>query len=431
VTWLQIVAAFALVFANGFFVASEFSIARVRPTQVDDWVARARPGAKSVKHAVDHIDAYLAACQLGITLASLGLGIVGERAFHSLFADLLGESAAVAGIALAGAFAFILITVLHVVVGELAPKSAAIARTEGVVLMLAPPMRLFYLLTRPVVDLFNGLGNLLLKPFGIPPAAEAGHAPHSEDELRALVRQSSREGLIEPEEGVFTDNVFTFGDRRAREVMVPRPQVQSVSTDQSFEEVVARIRDTGVTRLPLCRPDGGLDTAIGMIHAKDLLVAVVGGGRPGLEAIARPVEHVPDSLLIDELLEQLRREREHLAIVVDEHGTAVGIVTLEDVLEEIVGEIEDEFDPDGQPPITEVDGELRLSGGASVREVAVALGVSLDDIHEATLSGYVIEQLGRMPTVGERVALDSASLEVTRVSEARVEELRAARPGGP
>jgi CBS domain containing-hemolysin-like protein len=431
VTWLQIVAAFALVFANGFFVASEFSIARVRPTQVDDWVARARPGAKSVKHAVDHIDAYLAACQLGITLASLGLGIVGERAFHSLFADLLGESAAVAGIALAGAFAFILITVLHVVVGELAPKSAAIARTEGVVLMLAPPMRLFYLLTRPVVDLFNGLGNLLLKPFGIPPAAEAGHAPHSEDELRALVRQSSREGLIEPEEGVFTDNVFTFGDRRAREVMVPRPQVQSVSTDQSFEEVVACIRDTGVTRLPLCRPDGGLDTAIGMIHAKDLLVAVVGGERPGLEAIARPVEHVPDSLLIDELLEQLRREREHLAIVVDEHGTAVGIVTLEDVLEEIVGEIEDEFDPDGQPPITEVDGELRLSGGASVREVAVALGVSLDDIHEATLSGYVIEQLGRMPTVGERVALDSASLEVTRVSEARVEELRAARPGGP
>ena len=428
-TWLQILAAFALVAANGFFVASEFAITRVRPTQVDDWVAHRRPGARSVKHAVDHIDAYLAACQLGITLASLGLGIVGERAFHHVFADIFGAGATVAGIAVAGALAFAVITVLHVVVGELAPKSAAIARTERVVLLLAPPMRVFYLVTRPVVDVFNGLGNLLLKPFGIPPAAEAGHAPHTEDELRALVRQSSREGLIEPEEGQFTENVFTFGDRRAREVMVPRPEVQSVATDQSIEEVVTRIGETGVTRLPLCRPDGGLDSAIGMIHAKDLLVAMVGGARPELEAIARPVEHVPDSLLIDELLEQLRRQREHLAIVVDEHGTAVGIVTLEDVLEEIVGEIEDEFDPEGQAPIAEVDGELRLSGRAAVREVAEALGVSLDEIHEATLSGYVIEQLGRRPDVGEQVRLEGVALEVTRVSEARVEELRAVRPG--
>jgi CBS domain containing-hemolysin-like protein len=424
-TAVDIILAFVLVAANGFFVASEFAITRVRPTQADDWLEHGRPGAKSVSSAVRHIDSYLAACQLGITLASLGLGVVGEKAFHHVFESLLGSSAEVAGIGIASAISFGLITLLHVTVGELAPKSAAIARTDPLVLILAPPMHVFYLVTKPVVDLFNGIGNLLLKPFGIPPASEAGHSPHTEDELRALVRQSAGSGLIEEDEGRFTENVFTFGDRRAREVMVPRPQVQFVTTDTPLTEVVARIRDTGLTRLPVCKPEGGLDAAVGLVHAKDLLVAVAGIDEPPLESIVRPAEHVPESLLIDELLEQLRRQREHLAIVVDEHGTAVGIVTLEDVLEEIVGEIEDEFDPEQAEPIVEVDGELRISGNASVRDTATALGVELDEIHEATMSGFVIEQLGRMPLPGEQVALDGATLVVTRVGEARVEELRA------
>jgi CBS domain containing-hemolysin-like protein len=424
-TAVDIILAFVLVAANGFFVASEFAITRVRPTQADDWLEHGRPGAKSVASAVRHIDSYLAACQLGITLASLGLGVIGEKAFHHVFASVLGESAEVVGIGIASALSFGFITLLHVTVGELAPKSAAIARTDPLVLILAPPMHVFYLLTKPVVDLFNGIGNLLLKPFGIPPASEAGHSPHTEDELRSLVRQSAGSGLIDEDEGRFTENVFTFGDRRAREVMVPRPQVQFVTTDTALNDVVARIRDTGLTRLPVCRPEGGLDASVGLIHAKDLLVAVAGEDEPPLESIARPVEHVPESLLIDELLEQLRRQREHLAIVVDEHGTAVGIVTLEDVLEEIVGEIEDEFDPEQTEPIVEVDGELRISGNASVRDTATALGVELDEIHEATMSGFVIEQLGRMPLPGERVALDGADLVVTRVGDARVDELRA------
>jgi CBS domain containing-hemolysin-like protein len=285
VTAVDILIAFVLVAANGFFVAAEFAITRVRPTQAEDWLEHGRPGAKSVASAVRHIDSYLAACQLGITLASLALGVIGERAFHEVFASILGDSAELAGIGIASAISFLLITMLHVTVGELAPKSAAIARTDPLVLMLAPPMHVFYLVTKPVVDLFNGVGNLILKPFGIPPASEAGHSPHTEDELRTLVRQSAGSGLIDEEEGRFTDNVFTFGDRRAREVMVPRPQVQFVTT--------------------------------------------------------------------------------------------------------------------------------------------AALGVELDEIHEATMSGFVIEQLGRMPLRGEHVALDGADLEVTRVGEARVEELRA------
>jgi CBS domain containing-hemolysin-like protein len=428
---IELLLAIVLVLANGFFVASEFAIARVRPTQVDHWLAERRPGAKSVQHAVTHIDSYLAACQLGITIASLGLGVAGERAFHELFEDLLGEHAELLGLAIAGALAFALITLLHVVVGELAPKSAAIARTERVVLALAPPMRAFYLVTKPLVDLFNGMGNLLLKPFGIPPASEAGHAPHTEDELRALVRESSRQGLIDPEEGQFTDNVFTFGDRRAREVMVPRPEVQFVTADMTLQQVVERIKETGLTRLPLCKPDGGLDACVGVIHAKDLLVAVAGDGSASLQPLARPVERVPDSLLIDELLEQLRRRREHMALVVDEHGTAIGIVTLEDVLEEIVGEIEDEFDPEARPAIEQRDGGLRIAGSAPLRLVTETLGVELEDLHEATVGGYVVEQIGRLPEVGERVELGGVRLEVARVGEAQIEELNAPLPPDP
>lgn len=422
-TSLQLLAAFGLVLANGFFVASEFAIARVRPTQVADWVGENRPGGRSVEHAVTHIDSYLAACQLGITLASLGLGVVGERAFHDVFESLLGDSAQVIGIGIAGALSFGVITLLHVVVGELAPKSAAISRTGPVVRLLAPPMRAFYLLTKPVVDFFNALGNLLLRPFGIPPASEAGHAPHTEDELRTLVSQSQREGLIAADEGAYTENALTFGDRRSREIMVPRPDVQFVTTDLTLNEIVERIAATGLTRLPLCRPDGGLDATVGMLHAKDLLTAAVGESEPDVEALARPVERVPDSLLLDALLEQLRRRREHLALVVDEHGTVIGLATLEDVLEEIVGEIEDEFDPETAVRISREGASVRIAGSTPVRLVAEELNTPIEDAHEATIGGYVVERLGRMPAEGEIVQLDAIELQVTQAGTARVEEL--------
>ena len=421
-TAAEIIAALALVIANAFFVASEFAITRVRPTQVSDWLHDRRPGARSVEHAVTHIDSYLAACQLGITIASLGLGVVGERAFHHVFEDVFGEGAKVAGIGIAGALAFAVITLLHVVIGELAPKSAAISRTGPMVRALAPPMRAFYMLTKPLVDFFNGLGNLLLKPFGIPPASEAGHAPHSEDELRTLVRESERGGLIEPSEGVFADNVLTFGDRRAREVMVPRREVRSVSADLPRDQVVEVIRETGLTRLPVSEPGGGLDTAVGVVHAKDLLVS---DPAEELRSIARSLERVPESLLIDELLEQLRSRREHVALVADEHGTVIGLVTLEDVLEEIVGEIEDEFDPQAEEPYKRDGDALFISGSAPVRLVAEALDVEIEDAHEATISGYLIEREGRLPQVGEGLELGGKTLEVTHVSETKIEELQA------
>jgi CBS domain containing-hemolysin-like protein len=425
---LDLIVTFFLVFANGFFVATEFAIARLRPTQVADFERERRPGAKSVRHAVEHIDSYLSACQLGITLASIGLGVVGKPVFEELLEPLFGEGAEVASIAVSATLAFGIVTLLHVVVGELAPKSFAIARTARASLFLAPPMRVFYLLTRPVVDLFNAMGNLLLRPFGIPPARDVGHSPHSEDELRVLLRQSAAEGLIDREEGRFSENVLLFGDLRAREVMVPRPEVDWVTAEDSIGDVARRSIETGHTRLPLCDADGGLDATIGVIHAKDLLPALVAPGEPELRGLARPLIRVSESILLDELLRDLRREHSHIALVVDEHGTTIGLVTLEDIIEEIVGEIEDEFDADHAELIEQRDDLTVVSGAAPVRLVVERLGVVIEDPHEATIGGHLVELLGRVPDVGELVEVDGHTMEVTAVDDTRIEELALVGP---
>jgi len=424
---LDILITVVLVLANGFFVATEFAFARLRPTQVEEWVREARPGSRSVQHAVTHIDAYLAACQLGITLASLGLGVIGERALHELLEPVLGDSARIGSIGIASALAFGLITLLHVVVGELSPKSVAIARTERTALMVAPPMRAFYFATRPLVDLFNGMGNLLLKPFGIPPARDVGHAPHSEAELQELVRQSGREGLIEREEQAVAENAFSFDDRRVREIMRPRAEIRELDSEQDLRSAARTIVETGHTRLPLV--DGsGLDGAAGVVHAKDVLAAMIADEGRALRDLARPIDRVSESIVLSELLQILKDARTHLALVVDEHGTVIGLVTLEDALEELVGEIADEFDPEGRPPLERDGDALVADGEASLRQISEELGVALAEGHEATIGGLLLERLGRMPEPGERVRLDGLEIEVREASDGRIRSVRIA-PG--
>src|SRR5829696_1837696 len=250
----ELIVAVLLVLANGFFVAVEFAVARLRPTMAEEMVREGKPGAKSALYAVKHIDSYLSACQLGITVSSLGLGAIGEPAFHDLLEPILGDAATIAGFGLASIVAFGIITTLHVVVGELSPKSLAIARTAPVVLALAPVMRAFYMATKPLVDLFNAMGNLLLKPFGVPPASEAGSQPHTEDEIRSLLRESSEQGLIEAEERELSEAALVFGDRRAREAMKPRGEIDYVLTSDSAEETATLVIETGRTRLPVCQP---------------------------------------------------------------------------------------------------------------------------------------------------------------------------------
>jgi CBS domain containing-hemolysin-like protein len=413
-----------LVAANGFFVAAEFSIARLRPTQVADFLREGRPGAKSARHAVQHIDAYLSACQLGITLASLGLGAVGEPAFHAVLEPVFGDDARVLGFGLASVVAFSIITVLHVVLGELSPKSAAISRTGPIALLLAPPMRAYYLVTKPIVDLFNGMGNLVLKPFGIPPASEAGHAPHSEDELRELLRESREGGLLGAQESQLSEAALIFGDRRAREIMRPRAEVDFLTADAGVREAIDLAIETGHTRFPLCEPEGGLDAAVGVVNAKDLLPTAAGRAKEvRLADLARPLARVHEATRIDELLRILRAQRRHIALVVDEHGTVVGLLTLEDVLEELVGEIEDEFDPQAETLVRRVDGVVRIDGAAPLRLVAERLGLKLDELHEATIGGHLVEELGRVPQPGEVVELHGAPFTVAGADETSVTRL--------
>jgi len=357
---LGVLLALALVLANGFFVASEFALARLRPTQVAE-LERQRPaGTGSLRHAVAHLDAYLAACQLGITIASIGLGVVGESAFEELLAPVLGAEAKLGGIALAAALAFALITVLHVVVGELAPKSVAISRTTETATRVALPMRVFYMATKPLVDVFNGLGNLVLHPFGIPPAREVGHAPHTEGELLELLAQSREHGLIEDEEQEIAERGFAFADRRAGDVMRPRDEVEFLIVDVGVEWAARHAVRSRHTRLPVCERGPGLDAPIGLIHVHDLLAAAIDERTVELRELLRPLVRVRESMAVTELLRRMRGERREMVLVADDRGVTVGLVTLEDLLEQLVGEIDDE-------PLPESNGRFSAAAPARVR----------------------------------------------------------------
>jgi len=300
-------------------------------------------------------------------------------------------------------------------------------------LLLAPPMRAFYLATKPVVDLFNAMGNLVLKPFGIPPASEAGHAPHSEDELRQLLRESRAGGLIQADESELSEAALIFGDLRAREVMQPRPDIDYVTTADTIDQVIETAMRTGRTRLPLVEHNGDLDHAIGVINAKDLLPAALGRSID-VRARARPLPRVAEGTRVDAVLRDMRRQQRPLALVVDEHGTVTGLLTLEDVLEELVGEIDDEFDTAAEQLIHHENGQLRIDGSAPVRLVARELGLKLDAPHETTLNGHLIEHLGRVPHPGETVELDGTRLEVIGGDDTQITHLAvrsAPRPPDP
>jgi putative hemolysin len=334
----------ALIFTNAYFVAAEFSLVAVRRTQVELWVAEGRRGAAAAAQAIRHLDDAIAATQLGITLASIGLGFVGEPAIARLVEPLLARAGLASMFALhsvAIAIAFALITFLHVVIGELAPKAIALDRPGQVALFCARPLLIFASAFRWVLVVMNGAGNALVRRAGIPPAG-ARHAVHSPEELSLLVSEARQAGKIRPYAGRILGNVFRLSRTRVRDVMIPSDRVLSVDKGMQPEDLLDLLRETGFTRLPVY--SGNRDNVIGILHTKDLFHLFAKQRVVVLADAVRPVVEVHPDLPVVDALRLFRRGRKHLAIVREEDGPLLGVCTLEDVLEEIVGEIEDEHD---------------------------------------------------------------------------------------
>jgi len=410
-----------LVALNGFFVAAEFALVKLRPTQLEPHISAGSRRALLARHMLQHLDAYLSATQLGITLASLALGWVGEPAFAWIVGPLVSL---VAGNnpdlvhTISVTVSFLVITVLHIVLGEQAPKSMAIRRSEATALLISFPLYAFYKLTYPAIWALNHTANGLLKLFGVLPAGE-GELAHDEEELRRILASSSASHLTTQKRELL-DNIFELSHRMARQIMLPRQDVVYLSTERSLAENLRLARRSGHTRFPLCQ--GDLDHVIGLIHIKDIFHREL--ALSSLTEVAREIAFVPETLELDRLLKRMRTERFHMAAVIDEYGGVSGIVTLEDVIEEIVGSIQDEFDVERPELVEKGDGVYQVSGGMLVEDLEEALGVELSERDEDTIGGVVLSELGRNPAVGDRVELGPVTLEVLEVQLNRVATIR-------
>ena len=420
---LYLFLAVLFVLANGYFVAAEFAIVKVRPTQLAELARHGNHAARTALSLTKSLDAYLSATQLGITLASLALGWIGEPAFARLIEPALsrigmGDPATVHSIA--AALAFAIISTLHIVIGELAPKSIAIQKPVKTSLWIAYLLRIFYLLMFPAIWFLNGVSNRLLRAFHVSPASE-NEAVHSTEELRMIMTTSRRAGLLSTPKQEILEGAFEFSERLARHIMVPRTDVQVLSTLNSIEENLEVIRQTRHTRYPLC--DGSLDQTIGMIHVKDLFLAQLRGpGRP-LDDLKRDILFVPETATVETVLNLFRESRKHMAVVLDEYGGASGIVTMENVTEELVGQIQDEFDRERAEVEPLPDGSYRVRGDYLIIDLASRLDVDLGNPAEETIGGYVAAQIGREVLIGDRVALGPLDLEIIDGERFRVQWL--------
>lgn len=409
-----------LVALNGFFVAAEFALVKVRPTQITPHAETLR--GRMAQRMIDHLDAYLSATQLGITLASIGLGVVGEPAVNRLLQPAFAlvpnmPDDATHSISLIVAFA--IISIFHIVLGELAPKSLAIRRPEPTSLWVALPLWVFYWATYPGIWVLNLLANAFLRLFGIEPVGH-GELAHSEEEIRRLLASEQDTELSDPKRELL-DNVFELSDRNARQVMVPRTEVVYLDDDAPIGTNLDRARQSGHTRFPLC--EGDLDQLIGLVHIKDLFIAE--DPPASLRDIARETFAVPETLPLDQLMTRMRHEHVHMAAVVDEYGGVAGIVTLENVLEEIVGEIQDEFDAEVPEFVRLDDGGYNVLGGMLIDDLEDELEIDIaDGREEDTVAGIALSELGRTAEAGDTVEAGRLRLEVREVEGNRIVSLR-------
>ncbi|CAM3527458.1 MULTISPECIES: hemolysin family protein [Brevibacillus] len=415
-----------LVLLNGFFVATEFAIVKVRESRIAQLVAEGESRARSVEKVIQNLDAYLSACQLGITLASLGLGWLGEPAvahlLHPVFRYFeLNET-------LVGSISFILafsvITFLHIVLGELAPKTFAIQRTEWVAMAVARPIQIFHKVMYPFITFLNWSAFRFLALFHI--SMEPHQEAHTEEEIRILVNESHKSGLIDQTELMLVDNIFDFSETMAREIMVPRTDMVVIDLHDSYEENVRLVQTGRYTRYPVV--EGDKDHVVGSLHIKDLLTGILQGEHQAIERLMRPVLSVPQTISISRLLTMLQKQRGQLAIIIDEYGGTAGLVTLEDIMEEIVGDIQDEFD-DERPEVEQTDDVLSFDGRMLLEEVSDYLDIELESHEVDTLAGWIYMQIDHPPQVGDTIRERNYVFVVEEVDHYRITRVQVKRIG--
>ncbi len=418
--WYLLLALF-FVLANGFFVAAEFAMVKVRPTQLAEAIEDGNARAKLTRRILKHLDGYLAAAQVGITFASLALGWIGEPAFAQLIDPALrslGVFATPVAHSISITISFILISALHIVFGEQVPKFLAIEKTLGTSMWTAHVLHAFFIVTYPAIWLLRTVTNGALRLFGISPNEGGEGAVQSVDELRVILASSEKAGILSEENREIIEGVFQFSKRTARQIMVPRTDVVFLSITRTIEENLETIRTTRHTRYPLC--EGSLDVTIGLIHVKDLLLAQLRGPGRSLQELKREVLFVPENSTVESLLSQFIESKTHMAVVLDEYGGSSGIVSLENITEELFGQIQDEFDRE-RPEIEPLgNGRYRVRGDYLIEDLADRLKIDLGEPEEETVGGYVAARLGREVTPGDKVELGDLLISVLEAERFRV-----------
>ncbi|NOU46668.1 MAG: HlyC/CorC family transporter [Bacteroidales bacterium] len=418
---LDILITFLLVSLNGFFVAAEFAIVKVRASQLELKVKEGDRIAILSKHIVSHLDGYLAATQLGITIASLGLGWIGEPVVSKMIIKLMDILGFAVNPELAHTVAlpvaFVLITILHIVFGELAPKSIAIQRSEKTTLFIAYPLQFFFILFKPVIWILNSIANFILKLIGI--STTQGIDVHSSEELKYLVQQGQKSGKIDDAEYKIIRNAFDFSEQTVKQIMVPRTQVFAIDVDEIDDAVFDKVIAESYSRIPCY--ENNLDNIIGVVYLKDILISTRKNVAFNIRSIMRSILYVPDTKRIGQLLNEFQTKHQQMAVIVNEYGGTEGIITMEDILEELVGEIQDEYD--NEIPFVEKVGEKTYTVQASA---------ALDDINELlprpiekdeqydTLAGYLILKFGKIPNVKEKITVDDYEFSIIKKNRSTI-----------
>lgn len=411
---------------NAFFVVAEFSLVRVRKSQVEIALEEGKGGAKYAKLIADNVNAYLSACQLGITLASLALGWLGEPAVSALISPALGAlglpEAAIHAIAVA--IGFIIITALHIVVGELIPKSLAIFSTERYALFSAAPLVWFYRITYPVMWLFNSITNGVMKLLGHDIANE--HEVYTGEEIQMLIDESTESGLIDPEQHEYVDNIFDLGDKDAEAIMTPRTDVVCIDLEDPLEESLQLVQRYKYTRYPVCRDTK--DRIVGFAHVKDIYTMPKDATLEDLRI--RPIQAVPEGVPIAKLLQILQENHTKIAVVIDEHGGTSGIVTMSDIMEQIVGRIDDEYQHSLDEVVQLDDGSYLIDGSLAIDEVGELIGFEPEEAEECeTAGGLLLNVLDRIPDEGDSATLEHDGTKVTftvvDMDRHRIDKIRA------